>query len=169
MDILEFAMKMEMDGKRFYEKAAQTETSAELKDILQMLAEEEQNHYEFFARMKRGLIESAAEAIATGSDTLKRVSNIFQELSENGEGKSFGDDRQAVWMEALRIEEKAEKFYRDKAAEETDKKRRELLNMVADEERNHVHMVDSVLTYLKFPEEFAESAQFKNFQSLEGR
>jgi hypothetical protein len=29
-------------------------------------------------------------------------------------------------------------------------------------------MIDGVLTYLKFPDAFAESAQFKNFQSLEG-
>jgi len=31
-----------------------------------------------------------------------------------------------------------------------------------------VHMIEGVLTYLKFPDAFAESTQFRDFQSLEG-
>ena len=69
----------------------------------------------------------------------------------------------------MEIEEKAESFYREKADAEKSDEQRRLLNLIADEERNHVYMIDSILTYLKFPEAFSDSAQFKNFQSLEGK
>ena len=169
MNILDFAMKMEMDGKRFYQNAAAKESNRGLKEILTMLADEEQNHYEFFAKMKGNELEAAGDLLNSNSDTLRKTSNLFQELSKTGAAETFGDDTLSVWTEALHIEEKAEKFYRDKASEESDPQRRELLNRIADEERNHVMMIDGVLTYLKFPEEFAQSAQFKDFQSLEGR
>jgi len=168
MDILDFALQMELDGKNFYEKHASETNDKELKKILLMLAEEEQKHYNFFKQMKEGKIDIATQTMNTKSDTLHQVKNIFVEMSQGKDKKSFGEDVQSIWMEALKIEEKAEKFYREKAEIEADDTKKKLIKMIADEERNHVHMIDSVLTYLKFPQSFADTAQFKNFQSLEG-
>jgi rubrerythrin len=168
MDIFEFAMKMEIDGKHYYEEQAAKTKQKELKEILKTLAEEEQRHFNFFKKMRDGETANAADEIKTSTPTLARVKNIFIELGADKSKKSFGKDEQAVWTEALRIEEKAESFYRDKAKEEKDETLRRLLLLIAEEEQNHVHMISSVMTYLKFPDTFADSAQFKNFQSLEG-
>lgn len=168
MDIFEFAMKMEIDGKRYYEEQAAKTAQKELKEILMTLAEEEQRHFNFFKKMRDGETVNAADEIKTSTPTLAKVKNIFIELGADKSKKTFGEDQQAVWTEALRIEEKAESFYREKANEEKDENRKRLLIMIAEEEQNHVHMISSVLTYLKFPETFADTAQFKNFQSLEG-
>ena len=169
MDILEFAMKMELDGKSFYEKHARLTDDKELKRIFILLAEEEEKHYHFFKAMQEGKTEEATELIKSSSSSLKEVQNIFVDMSQSTEKKVFGADEEATWMKAMEIEEKAESFYREKAQSENSDDQRLLLNMIADEERNHVHMIDSILTYLKFPEAFADSAQFKNFQSLEGK
>jgi len=168
MDIFEFAMKMEVDGKHYYEEQAAKTTQKELKEILKTLAEEEQRHFNFFKKMRDGETATAADEIKTSTPTLEKVKNIFVELGADRTKKTFGEDQQAVWTEALRIEEKAESFYREKAKEEKDEALKRLLILIAEEEQNHVHMISSVLTYLKFPDTFAESAQFKNFQSLEG-
>lgn len=168
MDIFEFAMKMEVDGKRYYEEQAAKTEQKELKEILRTLAEEEQRHFNFFKKMRDGETAKAAEEIRTNTSTLARIKNIFIELGADKSRKSFGEDQQAVWTEALRIEEKAESFYRDKSKKEKDESLKRLLILIAEEEQNHVHMISSVLTYLKFPDTFADSAQFKNFQSLEG-
>ncbi len=169
MDILEFAMKMELDGKAFYEKHARNSTDKELKRIFILLAEEEEKHYHFFKAVKDGDSDEASKIITSSTSSLKEVQNIFVEMTKSAEKKTFGDNEQATWLKAMDIEEKAESFYREKASEEENEEQRRLLNMIADEERNHVHMIDSILTYLKFPEAFADSAQFKNFQSLEGK
>ena len=53
MEILDYAMKMELDGKAFYEKSAAQTSVPELKNILLQLAEEELKHFHFF-RQRQG-------------------------------------------------------------------------------------------------------------------
>ena len=169
MDVLDFAMKMELDGKAFYEKHARHSEDKELKRIFILLAEEEEKHYHFFKAIKEGDKDIAKDLLSKSTSSLKEVQNIFSEMSKNTEKKTFGADEETTWMKAMEIEEKAESFYREKAEEEKSDEQRRLLNLIADEERNHVYMIDSILTYIKYPEAFADSAQFKNFQSLEGK
>ena len=168
MEILEFAMKMELDGKAFYDKQARQFKDKDLKKIFNLLAEEEERHYKFFKNMKDGKNDQALKNLSSSNKSLSTIKNIFVEMSENNENKSFGDDEVATWKKALEIEEKAESFYRQKANEESDTEKKKLLNLIADEEQDHIHMIAGVLSYLKFPDAFAESEQFKNFQSLEG-
>lgn len=169
MDIIEFALKMEQDGKAFYEKAAAETTDPQLKEILLSLAEEEKNHYEFFRRLKVNPLDLSGGDILKGNETLKNVKNIFETMAANTDKKPFDDDVVAVWTQALRTEEKAVQLYSEQADKETDAVRKDLLLKIAAEEKNHVSMIDGVLMYVKQPAAFAESAQYRNFRSLEGR
>ena len=168
MNIFEFAMKMEIDGKKYYESKAAITKEKSLKEILLTLAEEEMNHFNFFKKMKDGKTETALKELNSSTKTLNKIQNIFVEMSQDKDQKNFGESDIEVWTEALKIEEKAESFYRKKAEIESDAKKKKLLILIAEEEQRHVHMIEGVLSYLKFPEAFAESAQFNNFQSLEG-
>lgn len=167
MEVLEYAMKMELDGKAFYERNARNTGDTALKKIFLLLAEEEEKHYRLFKSMKEGDYDQAAGLLKDSPPKIKEVQNIFNDLSRTKD-KTFGDNEQTTWEKALEIEERAESFYREKANLEKNKQKKSLLDMIADEERNHVHMIDTILTYIKFPDAFADSAQFKNFQSLEG-
>jgi len=168
MDIFEFAMQMEKDGQTFYEKQAAATRDTELKKILLALAEEEQQHYKYFQRLSQGETDLPVSEMRGNLNTLNKVKNIFHEMSQSPSQTAFGDDERSIWQQALKIEEKAEKFYREKAEVETDKAKKQMLNLIANEEQRHIHMIDGVLSYLKFPDDFAQSAQFRNFQSLEG-
>ncbi len=168
MDILQFAMQMELDGKAFYEKLAQKTTNMELSKVLIMLSEEEEKHYNIFKKLRDGDSPEALVVSNNHSEVLESVKNIFAGLSNNAEGASFTDNEQSIWAEALKIEQKSEQFYREKALEEAEAERKNLLTLIANEERNHIYLIDSVLTYMKFPDTFSDTAQFKNFQSLEG-
>jgi len=161
-------MQMELDGKAFYEKMAVRTADPELKKVLVMLAEEEQKHYNIFLKLRTGEGAEALKKVSTHSDTLKAVKSIFVELSNSTEHHEFTRDEKSIWTEALKIEEKSESFYREKAEKEPNIATRNLLTMIANEERNHIYLIDSVLTYMKFPDTFADSSQFKDFQSLEG-
>ncbi len=168
MDIIEFALKMELDGKSFYERQAAAESDPELKKILETLAHEEESHYRFFRTFKDNPnLPPSADTFGT-PDAVDRVKNIFEEMSQQEEAKKFGDKAVSVWKEAMRIEERAVNFYSTQAKEETDPARKQLLLRLAEEETKHVHMIDGVLMYMKDPATFAASAQFRNFQSLEG-
>ncbi len=168
MDIIDFALKMEMDGKAYYEKLAGQTKNPDLKEILATLAEEEQRHYDYFNRLKANPEDMSGGEKLTGSETLHRVKNIFEHLVAAKAEDPYGEDVVSAWTHALRNEEKSEKFYREKADEEKQGGRKKLLMRLAGEEKNHIHMIFGVIMYLKAPEAFAASSQYKEFRSLEG-
>ncbi|UCC45267.1 MAG: ferritin family protein [Candidatus Zixiibacteriota bacterium] len=168
MNIVKFAMQMELDGKAFYQQAAAAAVQPELRDILLYLADEEQRHFMFFKKLSEGDTSAAQEELTNKDASLKDTKNVFVQLTENGTETSFGDDARSTWEEALRIEEKAVKMYSEEALKESDPHRRALLERIADEERNHVYLIDSVLSFMTDPESFADSKKYSDFQSWEG-
>ena len=169
-NIIEFAMKMEMDGKRFYEQGAEKTDDERMKKILHTLAEEEQRHFDVFRGLKdKKDLAEASRALGPKPTTSSAVKNVFQELVENGMQTLPGDELKDMWSEAIRIEEDSEKLYREQAEREADKSRKALLNRIADEEKSHIYLIDNMIHYLADPQGFARSQQFANFKSWEGR
>jgi len=169
MDVIEFAMKMEQDGMAFYKRSADKTSDPELKQIFMTLVEEEARHYQIFKSLKDDPSKITEGVSFSAPENLATVKNIFEQLSNSPADQKFGDDIISVWTEAMRLEEKAQAFYKDKGKEEADAATKKLLLAIAEEENRHVHMIDAVLMYLKHPQAFADSAQFSNFMSLEGR
>jgi rubrerythrin len=95
--------------------------------------------------------------------------NLFQQLAEKGEFSSFGAETREIWTQALKIEEKAEKMYREEAQKEPDPIRKRLLDAIADEEKTHVYLIDNILSFMIDPRGFVESSDYRNFMSWEGR
>jgi rubrerythrin len=168
MNILDYAMQMELDGQAYYKESAQAMPRPELKEILLTLAEEEVKHYQFFKKLKeQGATAAQAIIEATPSSALK-VKNVFRQLVDNGQTTLYGEDVRAVWQKALEVEEKAVKLYRAEAEKESDAVRKQLLHQIADEEKNHVYLVDNMLVFLSDPGGFTDSANYQHFQSWEG-
>ncbi|MCP4570258.1 MAG: ferritin family protein [FCB group bacterium] len=169
MDIIKFAMKMELDGKAYYEKQAEATSNSELKKILLNLAEEEERHFQYFKSLIDNPTDNPSLAGFNDPDAKEKILNIFEELAGQTAPEPFGDDVIETWKNARLIEEKAVAFYKQQAAEQSVRARKDLLLLIAKEEYRHVLMIDGVLTWLRQPATFAESAQYKNFRSLEGR
>ena len=167
MDIIQFAMQMELDGKTFYEKAAAKSSQPELKEIFTYLADEEERHFRFFKMLADGNFKKAGEALDSQA-SLQTTKNVFVQLIEENQDKRFGNDSRAAWEEALKIEEKAVKLYTEEANKESDPARRAMLERIADEERNHVYLIDNMLSFMSDPQSFADSKEFASFKSWEG-
>ena len=168
MNVIEFAMQMELDGREFYLRSAENAPEPELKEILKYLAEEETRHYNFFKRLHDGKTAEAEKELAAGT-SLRDTKNIFVQLGEAGKDKEFGDGARKVWLEAMKIEEKAVKMYTSEAEKESDAERKAMLTRIAEEEQNHVYLIDNVLSFMTDPNEFVNSQKFANFKSWEGR
>lgn len=166
MDIIRFAMQMEIDGQKFYEQSAAEASLPELKEIFSYLAEEEKRHFRFFKSMADGKPDVAGKELSGGSVTATR--NIFVGLIESGAHKSFGDEVTVAWKKAREIEEQAVKLYSEEVTRESDPQRKALLQKIADEEKNHVYLIENVLSYLMDPGAFANSQRFAAFKSWEG-
>ncbi len=169
MNIIDFALQMELDGREFYEKHARNMLQPELKNILLTLAEEEQKHYQFFLKLKEHDFRGAQEELSTPVTAISTGKTLFRRMTEEGTHGVFDEAARGIWTEALKIEEKVEKMYRAEAEKETDVTRKVLFTRIADEEKTHIYLIDNMLSYMTDPQTFVESTRCKNFLSWEGR
>jgi len=52
MNAIDYALKLEKDGKAYYTKQAQCSEDIQLKKLFEMLANDEQRHYEIISGFK---------------------------------------------------------------------------------------------------------------------
>src|SRR5512141_2340073 len=104
MDIFEYAMKMEMDGRMFYIENASRASQPELKRILLELADDEQKHYNIFKALRDG--HSAEYKPSEKSTILSTVKNVFEQLRTDNRSFSFAADAKRIWEEAREVEKK---------------------------------------------------------------
>jgi len=75
MNIIDFALQMELDGKAHYEKLGEKTPVPVLKNLFSILAADEEKHYEVMKEMRSGAIIQMAGSIA-----LETAQNIFQTI-----------------------------------------------------------------------------------------
>jgi rubrerythrin len=162
MNIFEFAMKMEEDGRAYYLEHAKKAENPSLKRILLEMADDELKHYRIFKAMSR---EEKIEYIdSEKTRILDTVKTVFQTLKENDQEYSFTPNTKKIWEVALDVEKKAENFYREKAKEVNDDNGKRILNKIADEEHRHWITLDSVIQFLDQPKRWLEDAEWNNLE-----
>jgi rubrerythrin len=166
MNVFDFAMQMEQDGRAYYENLAEQAENAVLKQILINLAEDEIKHYNLFKKMRDGDISAVADMEATGTRVLENAKNVFQEMDQNATSAGFTDDIIAAWGKARDVEKKSEDFYREKADEESDENKKNVIIRIADEEHKHWLLIENVINFLKRPGQWLEDAEWNNFESF---
>jgi rubrerythrin len=162
MNIFEYAMKMEEDGRAFYLEHAEKTDSPQLKKILQQLADDESKHYAIFKALRDG--QPAEYKDSEQTRILGTVKNVFEELKASNEELDFNEDAKTAWKEAQEIEKKSEDFYREKAGEVSDENQKRILNRIADEERRHWITMENVLQFLDRPTTWLEDAEWSNLE-----
>ena len=162
MNIFEYAMQMEQDGRSFYLTHAEKAAHPELKRILMELADDELKHFNIFKAMKEGQTAEYKEAEKT--TILSTVKNVFETLKAEGKDLSFAEEAKTIWLEAQEVEKKSEDFYREKAAEVDDETQKHILNRIADEEHKHWVTMENVIQFLDRPKNWLADAEWSNLE-----
>jgi len=162
MNVFEYAMQMELDGRAYYEKMAGQADNASIKSILLELAQDEVKHYTIFKKFSQGDFSGAEEMKASGTRVLQNAKNVFQQIAKDKKDYSFAADTRETWKKAQEIEKKSEDFYREKAAAENDDKIKATLNLIADEEHKHWALIEHVIQFLDRPEQWLEDAEWNH-------
>ena len=158
MDIFDYAMKMEMDGRLFYVEHANKATPPELKKILLELADDEQRHYNIFKALRDGHVAEYKESEKT--TILATVKNVFEALRAEQRDYAFPPDAKQIWEHAREVEKKAEAFYREKANEVTKPEQAKILHKIADEEHRHWVTMQNIIQFLDRPKHWLENAEW---------
>jgi len=161
MNVFEFAMKMEIDGKDYYEKMAASTRQPGLKKIFTQLAEDEQKHFETFAALNAG--KSPAMA-ATG--ILDTVDNVFQNLPRDGSALQGEAGDLEAYRHAMKLESDSFRFYEDAAAKESNAEIKALLLQIAGEEHKHFNTLANLFNFLNAPNQYLAWREFSNLDEF---
>jgi rubrerythrin len=152
MDILEFAINMELEGSRYYTEQAEANKDNGLFQVFTALAQDEQKHAKMIGEMKAGdkipqdkLEDSNAQNIFT--DSAKRISEI-----------SSTPEQLDVYRLALDKEQESIELYRELS--QKSKEGSALYEFLIGEETKHFNLMSDMVNLLENPKQWVESAEF---------
>lgn len=161
MNLFDFAMKMEMDGKAYYEKMATETPVAGLRTIFAMLAADEQKHYDTIQAIKTGVAGSMADTVV-----LDEAKNLFLNLLEDK--TIVGGLRKDLdgYLHAMKIEADSVRFYEDMAKKENNPETAQLFLRIANEEKKHYNIMENLYDFVLAPKNFLAWGEFSNLKEL---
>ena len=148
---LETAIKMEIDGKEFYQKAAKASHNPMGKKLLSRLAEEEDIHREVFQNIYNTLGETKGWPVAK----IKHISDLNTLMKEAA--ASIGKDLKPGQQEiddvkiAMEMENKTYDYYRSHAASATFPAEKEFYEKLTVQEEEHHKILLSYFELLNDP------------------
>ena len=154
MDIFEFAIQMERDGRQYYLDLASHTSHKGLRNILIMLADDEQKHEQIIAQSRTGNCGMSETTV------LETAKNVFQQMKEFGESPDLTGNEAAMYQHAMELEQKSISFYLDRADEEEAPQQKQLLNILADEEKKHYRLLEGLVDFVTQPDRWLEDAEF---------
>ncbi|SKC85563.1 ferritin-like domain-containing protein [Maledivibacter halophilus] len=146
MNIYEFAMKMELDGKKYYEKLMNSAEDEGLKKIFKMLAQDEEEHHRIIKNMK----DMNTKHIK--SETLKNANNIFSKMLCTDQKFNLSSTAIKAYEHALNLEDESIRLYEDKYEKSENKGEKKVFRSLADEEKRHKLIIENILDFVRQPE-----------------
>ena len=162
MNVFDFAMKMEQDGKAYYEKLARQTSLPGLKTIFKRLAEDEQKHYEIFQELKT----SGSVPAMQDSTIIAEAKNVFEQLSKEEEPLKDLNEVLAAYQHAMKIESESSRFYEKAAGEEKNPAIQKLLARIADEEQKHFNVLENIYHFVNAPNQYLAWGEFSNLEEF---
>jgi len=153
IEVLQLAVRMEIEGKEFYQKASQKSSNRLTEELFQHLANEEDNHrkkfeqiYENFKREQNW--PDTEPPYGKG----KKLKSLFAEVS-----KALGDKIKVAESEleaikiAMNMEIKSHNLYQSRSEESTYATEKRFYEALAGEEREHHLTLSDAYEYLSDP------------------
>lgn len=154
MDIYEFAIRMEKDGEQFYRTLAEQTNHKGLKAVFNLLADAEVKHLKVIEKLMLSDTDYSGS-----SNILKDAKNIFESMDPETVQQFKGTEIN-LYQKALIIEEKSHDFYTEQAIEVEGEKKREVLLKLAEEEKQHIRLMENLIDLVSRPETWLENAEW---------
>jgi len=164
MNVYDYAVKMEEDGKAFYERLAREADNPGLTTIFNRLARDEQRHLEIF----QGLKAQAQAATLEETTVLEDTRNVFEEMvaeQQDKGGTAVTGDLEG-YRYAMRIEAESYRLYEDAARRESNEQIKRLLLQIAEEEHRHFMVVENIYQFVNAPNQYLAWGEFSNLDEF---
>ena len=153
MEPLEIAVKMEIEGKEFYQRASEKSADVLGKELFARLAEEEDRHAETARRiydaLRRGQDTSSIDISFDQGAALKSI--FAKATKEIEQDRQVGHSELEAIQTALDMEEKSRKFYEEHSSKASDDLEKRFFGALTAEERGHYIALIDYKEYLTDP------------------
>lgn len=155
MNILEFAINMELEGQKYYLNQAELNQDNALSVIFRKLAEDEHRHAEILRNKVNNL-----EYRLDQDETLSEIDHIFKDIGDfKVETKEIPNQIDA-YREALKAEKESIDLYSKCLSEATDENSKELFKYLVKQEQYHYKTIEELISLLSKADEWVENAEF---------
>jgi len=155
MNILEFAIQMELDGEKYYTKQAEIHKDNILSTVFVMLAKDESIH----AKVLQDKANEQSFNLKQ-NETLSVAKNIFSNLEAIRIGIKQVPNQLDAYRFALEKEKASIALYQKYSLESTDEESKKLYESLMKQEEVHYEIIDQLISLISRPEEWVESAEF---------
>jgi len=141
LNIYEFAMKMELDGKKYYTELMEKADNSGVKVLFNIMAQEEQAHYD--------ILKSLENKIELGSESkvLDVAKNIFELMFETTDQVKTMLSEDAL-LHALKLEKDSIKFYKDQMVNTENALEKKVFEKLFSEEKKHYFLIENLLDHI---------------------
>jgi rubrerythrin len=153
MHTIDFAINMELEGKKYYLEQAEINKENELNRVFNILAKSEQEHADLLLKFQKN-----ESFYLTDSFLQPDIKSVFQDL------KNFQKEHTQKQLDVYRLasgqEEKSIELYKDMLQNAENPLDKELFQFLIKQEKEHLHLFEDLVIMLLRPEEWVESAEF---------
>lgn len=155
MDILEFAIKMELEGEKYYTEQAKMNKDNSLSTVFLLLAKDENIHAKILENKVNKLSCDLKQ-----SETLSEAKSVFNDLGTLINELKQVPNQLDVYRSALENEKESINLYRKYLSEATDNESKKVFEYLIKQEEDHYAIFDQIVTLINHSEEWVESAEF---------
>ncbi len=157
MNIFDCAIKMEEDAKEYYTDLAKFSTVPELKSLFSLLAAAEDEHRAALVGLKE-----KNDPQKVSFNALDEAACVFRPILDRRELMTELKDDPDAYRHAVLKEEEGVRFYEELAARAEDEESRDVLLMIAREERKHLNIVENIYSFVESPRTYLAWGEFGN-------
>jgi len=155
MDIFEFAIQMECEGQEYYKELADKTSHTGLKNILNMLADDEIKHQQAIESIR------VTSCVMSETQALDKAKNVFRQMKEFGGDVELSGDEEKLYQHAMDLELKSSAFYKDRADQVEKPEQKSLFIKLADEENKHYQIMSNLVDFVQAPKNWLADAEFE--------
>ncbi|PKM49062.1 MAG: rubrerythrin [Firmicutes bacterium HGW-Firmicutes-6] len=155
MNSIEFAIKMELDGEKYYREQAENNQDNSLNAVFLLLAEDENGHAKLLKNEREKIRYDLAD-----NKILADTSNVFKDKGDFKNKFEKIPNQIDVYRMALQMEKDSIELYQKFFTETSDEQTKKLFGYLVKQEENHFKIFDNLITLVERPDEWVEDAEF---------
>jgi rubrerythrin len=161
MNIYDFALKMELDGEAFYRNLAATAKDADLKVVLETLADDEQRHLKIIQ-----LAQQQTFHYIESDPSLRKFKNVFANQEFVGDRQAFiaklKDEQIDLYRAALVKEQESVELYKQLKKDSQQQEEKVICELLLHEEEKHAEVIGNIIEMLNHVNDWVEAAEFNH-------